>query len=187
MKKAVSIFLAVFCLFGLLSCAHTPEPEYAFTVAYASYVDYRILSKAASNADLLADQQLTHFPVFVMDTYEDLQLFMAKYDGILSMDQGHDDILSVNDALEKAQFDREVFFEENSLLVVYAPSKNASFRYEIKDIKNNDGNMCVTLEEKALSKGLADVRAGWMFFVELDDQEANSCQSFDAIIDRKGE
>ena len=181
MKKRIAFALVLLCLFGIVSCAPAQYPKYGNTVSYVGWSDDRSICDGALNKELLQSETGIHLPIFKMDTLEDLKQFRAKYETVLAMDRSYGDVLSFEDALTKAQWDRESFFEEHSLLVVYVPSNSGSLRFGVHGVKITDRSLCVSVEQKNAPEIFTDDMAGWFILVEVEDEEIQNCNSFDAI------
>ena len=178
MKKLIAFVLATFCLLSLVSCFPV-DPGCGNTVAYAGWSDAPAISEGALNKDLLNGE---HLPIFKMDTLEDLNGFRSKYGTVLSMDGGYDEALSFNEALAKAQWDREEFFKDHSLLVVYVPANSGSLRFGVQSVEVADSSVCVYVEQKNNPEIVTDDMAGWFVLVEIEDSKIRNCNSFDAIL-----
>ena len=159
------------------------EQQFGNTVSYAGWTDDQAIFDGALNQEAFYDEENTHFPVFKMDSLEDLEQFKAEYGDILSMDQGYNNVLSFEAALAKAQWDREVFYEKHSLLVIYIPANSGSFRYHVNSVDVADGSVRVNVS--LINDPENDVTmdmAGWFVLMELDDEEACNYTSFDAVL-----
>ena len=181
MKKLITLILAPLCLLGLVACFPV-DPGYGNTVAYAGWSDYPTIADGALNKGQLANESGNHLPIFKFDTLDDLNQFKAKYDGVLALDQGYNSALSFNEALTKAQWDREGFFADHSLLAVYVPANSGSLRFGVHKIEANDTSLCVYVEQANHPEVVSDDMAGWFVFVEIADEEISSCYAFDAIL-----
>ncbi len=180
MKKLIAIILASLCLITLVSCFPV-DPGYGNTVSYAGWSDDPSITEGALNKDLLQSKSGMHLPIFKMDTLDDLEEFRTKYGTVLSMDGSYNEALSFNEALAQAQWDREVFFKEHSLLVVYVPANSGSLRFGVHHIEVTDSRVCVYVEQTNEPEVVTDDMAGWLVLVEIEDQEIHNCNSFDAI------
>ena len=177
MKKLTAIILAIFCLLNLTACFPV-DPGYGNTVAYAGWSDDPSISEGALNKDTLTDN---HLPIFKIDTLEDLESFKEKYASILSMDSGYNETLSFNASLAKAQWDREGFFQNNTLLVVYVPANSGSLRFAVHNIEVTYESVCVYVEQTNRPEIFTEDMAGWFVLVEIADDEIRNCYAYDAI------
>ena len=180
MKKLIAFILILLFLLTLVSCV-PHDPGYANTVAYAGWSDDPIISDGALNKEQLQSDGVTHLPIFRMDTIEDLGQFKLKYKDVLAMDYGYNSVLSFEEALNKAQWDREEFFKEHSLLVIYVTAGSGSLRFGVNDVEVLDGSVCVYVEQKNNPEIVTDDMAGWFILVEVEDEEIRGCNSFDAV------
>ena len=170
MKKLIALILASICLVSLASCFPV-DPGYATTVAYAGWSDDPAIADGALNKGQLASENGNHLPIFKFDTLDDLNQFKAKYDGVLALDQGYNSVLSFNEALSKAQWDREAFFQNNTLLVVYVPANSGSLRFAVHNIEVTYESVCVYVEQTNHPEVVTDDMAGWFVLVEIADEE----------------
>ena len=181
MKKLIALILAPLCLLGLVACFPV-DPGYGNTVAYAGWSDDPMIADGALNKGQLGNENSNHLPIFKFDTLDDLNQFKAKYGGVLALDQGYNSVLSFNEALSKAQWDREGFFADHSLLAVYVPANSGSLRFAVHDIEVTYESVCVSVEQINRPGEGSDDMAGWFVFVEIADEEISSCYAFDAIL-----
>ena len=182
MKKLIALFLASLCLLGLVACFPV-DPGYSNTVAYAGWSDDPIIEEGSLNwKELIQNEDGARLPIFKIDTLEDLEQFRPKYGNVFSLDQDYNGALSFNGALAKAQWDREAFFKDNSLLAVYVPANSGSFRFGVHHVEVTDNRVCVHVVQKNNPDVVTDDMAGWFVLVEIEDKELRSCNSFDAIL-----
>lgn len=162
---------------------HDDETDYGNTISYVVCTDNAALYEGALNNEFFPNEQNVHLPIFKIDTFEELEGFKATYENTVTMDQGYDTVLSFNAAMSKAQWDREIFYENNSLLIIYIPASSGSFRYAIQEIEISDKSICIRVERVNESKVITEDMAGWFLLVEVEDEEISKYISFDAILD----
>ena len=109
------VLAAVFALNNNMAWGPTCDGEqnYGNTIAYVGWTDNSALSEGALNYELLQNEPNEHLPIFKINTIEELEQFKATFENIVTMDQGYDTALSFNAAMSKAQWDREIFYENN--------------------------------------------------------------------------
>ena len=180
MKKCFLFLLAVSCLLTFAAC-NPVNPGYGNTVAYAGWSDDASIAEGAFNQAMLQSAR-GHLPIFKLDTAADLANFKQAYGDILTMDRGWDEVDSLEEALESAQWDRESFFAKSTLLVVYVPTNSSSYRFGVQNISIFDGAMCVYVEQLNAPTGADDAMAGWFLLIEVTDEEMRSCHSLDAVL-----
>ncbi len=180
MKKLIALILAPLCLLGLVACFPV-DPGYANTVAYAGWSDDPMIADGALNKGQLTKENSNHLPIFKFDTLDDLNQFKAKYENVFAMDSGYNNELSFNDALAKAQWGREGFFKDHSLLAVYVPANSGSLRFGMHNIEVTYESVCVYVEQTNHPENVTDDMAGWFVLVEIADEEIRNCYAFDAI------
>ena len=187
MKKLIALVLVTIGVLGLVSCSMAPkrdEPEFSYIVTYAGWSEEPLLYESALNYELIQGDPNTHLPIFKIDTFEELENFKETYNNILLFDQGYDAVLSFYEAMSKAQFDREIFYEEHSLLVVYVPANSGSLRFVIEEIKTTDTSMCIHIEHETEATALTDDMAGWFICVKANKDKISNYTSFDAILSK---
>ena len=181
MKKLIALILASICLVTLASCSPV-VPGYATTVAYAGWSDDPAIADGSINKGQLTNGNGEHLPIFRFDTLEDLNQFKATYENVLAFDQGYNSTLSFNAALKKAQWDRDGFFANHSLLAVYVPANSGSYRFAVQGVGILKSSLCVYIEQINRPGAVSDDMAGWFVFVEIADEEIRHCNTFDAIL-----
>ncbi|MBQ9938312.1 MAG: hypothetical protein IJO96_02140 [Oscillospiraceae bacterium] len=146
------------------------------TVCYANWSEDAFIYNSALNADkMIAGAK--HFPIFKMDTKQDVEQFKADFGEILSMNQGYNEIPSFEEAISKYD---EAFFEENSLLIVYVDAGSGSFRFDADNISCDEESLCVHIRQKNNPEVCTADMAGWFVMVAVKDSEISCCKSFDA-------
>ena len=156
--------------------------EFSYIVTYAGWSEESIIYENALNHELIENEQNTHLPIFKIDTIEELEVFKNTYNNVLLFDQGYDTVSSFYEAMSQAQFDREIFYEEHSLLVVYVPSNSGSLRFEIEGIDTSDTSICINVERKNESIEIADDMTGWFICIKVNKDKLSNYVSFDAIL-----
>ena len=164
---------------------NTGKDQYGNTVSYVGWSDDVTIPDGALNSELLQNDTSGHLPIFKLDTLKDLEEFKIKYESILSMDQSYDNVLSFDGVLNKSQWNREDFYNDNSLLLIYVPSPSGSLRFGVRDVVTEGDSICIYVEQKNDPEIFTEDMAGWLILVELDDEEANGYTSFDAVFNAK--
>ena len=163
------------------------EGPYSYAIAYAGWCDMRAIGDGALNRDLLQNEENEHLPVFRADTLEELEEFKTRYKDVFVMDQGYGNVRSFCAVLEQAQFDREIFYENNSLLLVYVPANSGSLRFSVDEIVINDNSLCFFIAQEDNQEVVSDDMAGWMLLVKAAKDEIRDYTSFDAVLDEKSD
>ena len=164
---------------------HDVEENYGNTIAYVGWSEDPTLYGSALNSDLLQSEPGEHLPIFKIDTLAELEQFKATFETIFDLDQGYDTVLSCNAAMSKAQWDREIFYEKNSLLIIYIPAESGSFRYAIQEVKTTDTSICIHVMQANNPDVITDDMAGWFLLAEVEDEEIQKYTSFDAVLSSK--
>ena len=158
---------------------------YAYTVSFVGWANSDVMFQDSLNGDILRPGILNNeqpIPVFKMDSLDALNRFKTKFSDSLTMDRGYGDVLSFDAALSKAQWDREVFFEDHALIVVYVSAGSGSYRYGIQKVDTTDTTFCVRIEQKNDPDVCTDDMAGWFVAVALEKEEAVKYTTFDALL-----
>ena len=184
MKKLLALILASVCILSFAACKPV-DPGYANTVAHAGCTNVEALSNGALNSDLLQDEDSNHLPIFKLDTLSDLENFKATYGGIPFPDKDYTESSFVN-ALARAQWDREIFFEDHSLLVIYIPGTSGSLKFGVKNVEIKKGTVTVSVEQTNNPTQHTMDFVDWFVLVEIEDSEIKNCTTFDAVFEAKG-
>ncbi|MBR6782561.1 MAG: hypothetical protein IKM33_05120 [Clostridia bacterium] len=158
------------------------EQNYGNTISYVGWSEDPTLYDSALNRDLLQNEPGEHLPIFKIDTLEELEQFKATFENIVALDQGYDTALSFNAAMSKAQWDRDIFYEKNSLLIIYIPASSGSFRYAVQEIKTTDTSICIHVKQANDPEVITEDMAGWFLLVEVEDEEIPKYTSLDAVL-----
>ena len=183
MKKLLALILASVCILSFAACKPV-DPGYANTVVHAGCTNMEALSNGALNSALLQDEDSNHLPIFKLDTLSALESFKATYGSILSLDKGYK-ASSFEHALTRAQWDRESFFEDHTLLVIYIPGTSGSLKFGVKDIAIQKGTVTVSIEQTNNPIQQTMDFVDWFVIVEIEDSEIKNCTSFDAVFEAK--
>ncbi|MBO5736504.1 MAG: hypothetical protein J6S04_01725 [Clostridia bacterium] len=181
-KLAVVTFSLALCIFlgGCVPNLHNMiDPAYGNTIAYAGWTDDERIYENALNKDILQERDGVHYPVFKMDTFEEFERFKSDYNDVFTMNQGYDNVLSVNDTLKKAQWDRAIFYEEHTLLAIYVPANSGSLRFYVCDVQTENETFHVFVMQEESKVNTADM-AGWLIFMEIKDEEVAEYKYFNA-------
>lgn len=180
----LTIVASIFILNGnFIKGPEKPDPKYGYTVAYVGSADAFMTSADALNYELLTNNNGSHLPVFKIDSLEELRGFVTRYEDTISVNEGYDNILSFQGALEKAQWDREGFYAEHSLLMVYIPAESASYRFGIQEVKTTDSALCIHIGQTNKPQTTTDDEAGWFVFIQIEKDEASGYTTFDAVLE----
>lgn len=156
------------------------EQNYGNTISYVGWSEDPTLYDSALNRDLLQNEPGEHLPIFKIDTPAELEQFKATFEGILALDQGYDTVRSFNAAMSQTQWDRDIFYEKHSLLIIYIPAYSGSFRYAIQEVKTTDTSICIHVKQANDPEVITEDMAGWFLLVEVEDEEIQKYTSFDA-------
>ena len=154
---------------------------YGYTVSYAGFSDDQSIFGNALNSQLLQNEDIGHLPIFKMDTLEELEEFKATYESVFEMEKGYDNVRSFNGVLEQAQWDREIFYEEHSLLIVYVPTSSTSFRVNIESVDTTENSLTIYVEQKLYAEAVSDTMSGWFIAMKIEKKEVVNYTSLDAV------
>ena len=158
------------------------DEQFSNAIAYVGWTEDERIYTGAVNKELLQSGDGEHLPVFLIDTPEDLAAFKSQYQDVFAMDQGHNDIRSLEQALAQTQWDRAAFYEEHTLMLVYIPANSSTYRYGIQRVDTSDTSLTVRVEVKNNPNTVSDDMAGWMLLVLVDDEEIAKYTQIDAIL-----
>ena len=161
------------------------QTNYGNTTAYVGWSDNQALYEGALNREVLAGAPNEHLPIFKMDTVDDLAQFKATYENVLSFDQGYGTALSFDDAVAKAQWDGEGFYQGHSLLIVYVPASDGSLRFVVESVETEGTSICISIGQKNEPENSTDEKVGWFVLIEVEDEEISKYTSFDAVLSSK--
>ncbi len=178
---AVAVFTVPDIIAGFAS-EDIGDDKYANTVAYAGWSDDRTIYENALNKELLQDKTSKKLPVLKIDTLEELEQFKAEYGNIFNMEYGFSGALSFEGAIKKAQWDREGFYTDHSLLVIYLPASSGAYRYGVQEVKVKDSSICVCVEQKNNPENVTADMAGWFVLVSVEDEEIKNYTTLDAVL-----
>lgn len=146
--------------------------EFDITVSYANYAEIT----GGLNADKMAISSVRHLPIWKFDTIEELEQFKKTNDQF-TYDGGYDEVSSFNDTV--AKYD-EVFFESNSLMLVYVSVNSGSYRYGVNSVFCDGVSFCIHVEQLNYPEAVTEDMAGWFITVAVSDSMVMNCTEFDA-------
>lgn len=186
MKKIIALFLfLIICLSGCdkvsttsnESAVNTLIQDFDVAVSWANYSDDDKIYSHALNTDKMIISSVQHLPIYKFDTLKDLKQFKDAFGETLSMKNGYDEVPSFEVAT--AKYD-DVFFEENTLMLVYVVANNSSHRYGVNSIFCDEKSFCIHIEETTGLKLVDTAMAGWFVTVAVADSAVTNCTEFDA-------
>ena len=185
MKKTIILALALLCIIGAVGCRCKPEqPKIATTVSYAGWSDDKSISDGALNKnEINSESKDRHLPIFKMDTFSEFEQFKSDYGDVFAFDQKYNDVGSFNDVISKAQFDRKIFFKDNTLLLVYVRANSGSYRFGISAVNYDEEAVWVYVNQTNEPENISDDMAGWFIIISIPDSEVRNLTSFDAILE----
>ena len=153
----------------------TEGMEYADGYGYAvSHVGWA----NGSGSEELSQWKSGRYPIFKIDTIEELDQFKSKWGTVFDFNQEYDEIPSFEDTMEKTKWDTEAFYKDHSLLVIYVESSSGTYRYGVKEIATTDSSMTIDVVCLNNPEIWADDMVGWLVLVEITDEEAVKYTSF---------
>ena len=159
------------------------DKAFDITVSYANYASWEELKEIyekALNSDTFTQSVVRHLPIYKLDTRAELIEFKAEIDGILTVDQGYDEMPSFDEVT--AKYD-ETFFEENTLVVVYVTASSGSYRFNVDNVELANGRFCVHVKQTKKPEVFTEDMAGWFITVAIPDHVARAGFKFDADLD----
>ena len=150
------------------------------TMSYVGWASSKWALEHALNRDKANKDKKTRYPLFRIDTMEDLKDFQSEYRGMFSMDCPSDDTEAFNSVV--AKYDK-LFFNTNSLLVFYVSTYDDSNRFSIKKAECKDDYLCIHITKKEKAVAGKNEWTGWLFTAEIPDNVINDYHSFDVVLD----
>ena len=74
----------------------------------------------------------------IFPSLEDLEAFKDNYGDVFTMGQGRDRYLSFDDAVAKAQWNTEAFYNKYTMLAVYIPAMDGTLRFHVADVQTKN-------------------------------------------------
>lgn len=144
-------------------------------MSYAGWTEDCEILSGTLNINKMADSSVLHLPIHKFDTLEDLKQFKL-FDDIFTFDRGYDEIPSFNDAV--AKYD-DIFFEENSLMLVCVPANSGSYRYGVNSVFCDGTSFCIHVEQTNKPEAATMDMVGWFVTVAVPDSMVENCTQFD--------
>ena len=160
----------------VVSGGTTVGEAFDIAISYANWTHAPMESFGALNTDKLAISSVQHLPIYRFDTLKDLEQFKL-FDDRFTFDSGYDEIPSFNDTVAKYN---EVFFEENSLMLVYVSANSGSYRYGVNSVFCDGTSFCIHVEQTNNPESVTDNMSGWFITVAVPDSMIENCTEFDA-------
>ena len=206
MKKTISLLLCVIIAFCLTSCsiresgesgedenstkagivtsiaqaASTPagkSVEYTPNTANAGWADDNHLFDTCLNQQLLEDISTRHIPVFKFETKAELENFKELVGSVLELDKANEETVSFKQSTKNYN---DKFFKDNALILCYIWALSSSYSYGVKDLKSNNGNLCLYINQTNQPDNPSDKLSGWFVMAEVAKSDIENCESFDA-------
>ena len=144
---------------------------YGYTVSFVGWAN-------DSDREELYQGQTGRYPIFKIDTVEELEQFKSKCSNIFDFSQEYDEIPSFEDTIEKTKWDTEAFYKEHSLLVIYVESSSGTLRFGVGEITTTDNSITIDVVCLNNPEVFTDDVVGWLVLVEITDEEAVKYTSF---------
>lgn len=133
----------------------------------------------ALNADKFASNDgASHCPIYKIDSASELEAFIEKCIAYFSSKY----YTPQKDWFEEKFKDYdEIFFEDNSLFVVYIVAGSGSHMYRVADVKKDVSVLRVCIDQYNDLHGGTDDMASWFALLPMQKDEIKGCTEFDAI------
>ena len=184
MKKLICFLFAALLLLSAAGCGEKTidttwmeSPD--TTVSEVGTSDTEALYSGALNTDQMTISSVRHFPIYKFDTLEELTQFKDSLKKPERLSYKHDEIPSFNEVTE--QYD-EMFFSENTLLLVYVAASSGTYRFAVDTITGDGGSLCVHIAETTHAEIVTDDTSGWFITVAISDSAAAGYTEFDAVL-----
>ena len=203
MKKLIALIMSLICVFSLVACDSKSDKDYGetetlttdsttdgvqpggtqleevfdITVSYANWSDMSEIYAKSINVDKLSISSVPHLPIYKFETLAELEQFKNDVKDDLTIDRGYDEMPSFNDST--AKYD-EVFFKENTLMLVYVEASSGSDRFGVDSIHCADGEFVIHVKYTNKPDGGTCDMAGWFITVAVPNSMIADCTEFDA-------
>ena len=198
MNRLIALVLVLVCVLGLVGCnttipsASTPvekptneiqsggtpvEEAFEIAVSYANWTEESEIYFGALNKEKMVISSVQHLPIYKFNTSEELEQFKLAFGEVLTMDRGYDEVPSFNDIT--TNYD-EIFFEENTLMLVYVGANSGTYRFGVSSVFCAENSFCIHIEQTNNPEVVTDDMAGWFITVAVPDSMVENCTEFDA-------
>lgn len=147
------------------------------TASTGSIFDTDKMESEADNAELMNEEGVYHFPVFVFDAYEGFEEFLENFDK--NFDSGHSDAEAFREEFKDLN---EEYFKDNSVILVpyYTGAGNVS--YNIENVYFDGENFILNISKHTSGNVGASVITSFMTAVGIEKRFLGECDSFDAVL-----
>ena len=162
--------------YGVIS----PE-KYEVTISYVGAgdksQDYEIVREKALNSKKSDIYGNLRYPIYKMDTKEDLENFKSDFEEIFVMDSPYDNFPSFENAVATCD---EGFFEANALFIIYLGGTSSSCLYDVTEVLF-DG-FVLKFEIRQTNDPIVTNcdEIGYLFTVKISKSEIKDAKMFDA-------
>ena len=146
---------------------------------WANWTDENLLYMSCLNRDKMYLSSVQHLPIFKLESLEELHSFQSRFSGVLTFDQGWDEVPSFQEAT--AGMD-EAFFAENTLFLVYVTAGSCSDRFGVESLSLDETSLRIRVH-KTVDPEIGDcAMAGWLLPVALSKSQCACLADFDAYL-----
>jgi len=149
------------------------------SAAWANWTDENLLYMSCLNAEKMSISSVQHLPIFKMESAEDLASFQNRFSGVLTFDQGWDEVPSFREVTAEMGED---YFAENTLLLVYVPAGSCSYRFGAESVLINENALCVYVQKTVDPEVVDCAMAGWLLPIPVAKATAANLTEFDAVL-----
>lgn len=145
--------------------------------SYSMFDDEKI-KESSINADKMNNEDSYHVPVFMFETAEELETFMADFDK--NFDSGYS---NADDFREKLKdFDNEYFKDKNVILVYFEP-KVSSPSYNVENVYFDGKTFRINfVNTPSYNKASPTVTSSRLNILGVEKSFIDDCSYFDAVI-----
>lgn len=135
------------------------------------------LAVGGLNSDTLSVSAVQHLPIYKIENKSELESFTERYKTeITSIDE-----YSGNESFSEAvAFADDLFFEKNSVLIVYISSSSGSYRFGVNSIVKADNELLVHIEQTNDPEVFTCDMASYLAVITVEKSLANGVLRFDA-------
>ena len=156
------------------------EIPFTVRIAYANWSEDPVITQKCINGEFFIYSDLPRLPMYRITSAAELAEFRNTFDNILTLHQGYDEIPSFDE--QTAGYD-QLFFQECDVLIAYVGTSSGSFRFGLREIRNDNGTMRMYVVQTNDPEAYDCAMAGWFVIAEVSKADTAKFEKFDAVRD----
>lgn len=145
--------------------------------AHHYYDDTGEMYASALNSDKMYISSVQHLPIHRIENMEELSSFREHFSNG-NAETGEGGIPSFDEWADAVD---EVFFEKNTLLLVYVPASSGSLRYYVSHVALSENSLSVhVIQRSTKGRPVSHDIASWFAAVSMEKACLENCEFFDA-------